>query len=74
MNIIKNAFAIMVIYTTMLIGTALNLLVFPFRIIFNPNLANFKVDEFEELVFERGIGIAAECAKLYRIMMGKKNV
>jgi len=74
MNIIKNAFAIMVIYTTMLIGTAHNLLVFPFRIIFNPNLANFKDDEFEELLFERGIGIAADCAKLYRIMMGKKNV
>lgn len=74
MNIIKNAFAIMVIYTTMLIGTALNLLVFPFRIIFNPNLVDFKDDEFEESLFERGIGIAADCAKLYRIMMGKKNV
>lgn len=74
MNIVKNTIAILIIYFTMLIGTTLNMLVFPFRVIFNPNLVNFKDDEFEELLFERGIGIAADCAKLYRLIMGKEYV
>lgn len=74
MNIVKNTIAILIIYFTMLIGTTLNMLVFPFRVIFNPSLVDYKDDEFEELLFDRAISIAASCAKLYRLIMGKENV
>jgi hypothetical protein len=74
MNIIKNFFAILTIYTAMLLGTVINMLALPVRAIIDPKLIDFKDDEFEEVLFERGIGVAADCAKLYRIMMGKKNV